>query len=79
MLEERKLGSSSIIVRMSVIRKLSMEATENGLLAPELAAGIARKVHVLFLAVANAVVAPAVYHQNEPAGFLIGASCDCAI
>src|ERR1700726_527324 len=41
-LEARGLGSSSIIVRMSAIRKLAMEATDNGLLAPELAAGIAR-------------------------------------
>jgi hypothetical protein len=41
-LEERKLGSSSIIVRMSAIRKLAVEATDNGLLAPELAAGIQR-------------------------------------
>jgi hypothetical protein len=41
-LDERGLGSSSIIVRMSAIRKLAVEATDNGLLAPELAAGIAR-------------------------------------
>src|SRR6266581_5529198 len=41
-LEERSLGSSSIIVRMSAIRKLAVEATDNGLLAPELAAGIQR-------------------------------------
>ena len=41
-LEERGLGSSSIIIRMSAIRKLVVEATDNGLLAPELAAGIAR-------------------------------------
>jgi site-specific recombinase XerD len=41
-LEERKLGSSSIIVRMSAIRKLAVEAMDNGLLAPELAAGIQR-------------------------------------
>src|SRR5689334_12760905 len=40
-LEDRKLGSSSIIVRMSAIRKLAAEAADNGLLAPELAAGIA--------------------------------------
>jgi len=39
-LEERKLGSSSIIVRMSAIRKLAVEAMDNGLFAPELAAGI---------------------------------------
>src|SRR5271168_2454745 len=41
-LEERKLGSSSIIIRMSAIRKLAGEAADNGLLAPELAAGISR-------------------------------------
>ena len=41
-LEERKLGSSSIIVRMSAIRKLAVEASDNGLLAPEMAAGIQR-------------------------------------
>src|SRR6266850_2326988 len=41
-LEARKLGSSSIIIRMSAIRKLAGEAVDNGLLAPELAAGIAR-------------------------------------
>jgi hypothetical protein len=38
-LEESGLGSSSIIIRMSAIRKLAVEATDNGLLAPELAAG----------------------------------------
>ena len=41
-LEDRKLGSSSIIVRMSAIRKLAVEASDNGLLAPEMAAGIQR-------------------------------------
>src|SRR5580693_469264 len=41
-LEGRGLGSSSITIRMSAIRKLAVEATDNGLLAPELAAGIAR-------------------------------------
>jgi site-specific recombinase XerD len=41
-LEERGLGSSSIIVRMSAIRKLAVEATDNGLLPPEIAAGIQR-------------------------------------
>lgn len=39
-LEARGLGSSSIIIRMSAIRKLAAEAADNGLLAPELAAGI---------------------------------------
>src|SRR6266850_8157800 len=41
-LEARRLGSSSIIIRMSAIRKLASEAADNGLIAPELAAGIAR-------------------------------------
>jgi len=41
-LEARGLGSSSISVRMSAIRKLAAEAADNGLLAPELAAGIIR-------------------------------------
>src|SRR5580765_1730290 len=41
-LEDRHLGSSSIIIRMSAIRKLAAEAADNGLLAPELAAGISR-------------------------------------
>src|SRR5689334_20632072 len=41
-LEARKLGSSSIIVRMSAIRKLAAEAADNGLLAADLAAGISR-------------------------------------
>jgi site-specific recombinase XerC len=41
-LEARGLGSSSIIIRMSAIRKLAVDAADNGLLAPELAAGITR-------------------------------------
>jgi integrase len=41
-LEARGLGSSSISVRLSAIRKLAAEAADNGLLAPELAAGIIR-------------------------------------
>src|SRR6202163_2772495 len=41
-LEARRLGSSSIIIRMSAIRKLAAEAADNGLLAPELAAAISR-------------------------------------
>ena len=36
------MSSSSIIIRMSAIRKLAAEAADNGLLAPELAAGISR-------------------------------------
>src|SRR5438067_12374433 len=41
-LEARGFGSSSIIIRMSAIRKLAAEAADNGLLDPELAAGISR-------------------------------------
>jgi len=41
-LEARGLGSSSIIIRMSAIRRLAAEAADNGLIAPELAAGISR-------------------------------------
>jgi len=41
-LEDRRLGSSSIIIRMSAIRKLAVATADNGLLAPELAAGISR-------------------------------------
>src|SRR6266404_9547781 len=41
-LENRGLGSSSIVIRMSAIRKLAGEAVDNGLLAPDLAAGISR-------------------------------------
>src|ERR1700683_4307618 len=43
-LEERRLGSSSIIIRMSAIRRLAAEAADNGLLAPELAQGISRVI-----------------------------------
>ena len=42
MLEGRGLGSVSISVRITAVRKLAVEAADNGLLAPELAAGIAR-------------------------------------
>ena len=35
-LETRRLGSSSIVIRMSAIRKLAGEAADSGLLAPEL-------------------------------------------
>ena len=41
-LEARGLSSSSIGVRLSAIRKLAVEAADNGLLAPDLAAGIVR-------------------------------------
>ena len=41
-LEARGLGSVSINVRITAVRKSAVEAADNGLLAPELAAGIAR-------------------------------------
>ncbi len=41
-LEARGLGSASINVRITAVRKLAVEAADNGLLAPELAAGITR-------------------------------------
>src|SRR3954454_11772970 len=41
-LEARGLGSISITVRITAVRKLAVEAADNGLLAPELAAGITR-------------------------------------
>jgi hypothetical protein len=41
-LEARRLGAVSINVRIRAAWKLAVEATDNGLLAPELAAGITR-------------------------------------
>lgn len=41
-LEARKLGPISINVRITAVRKLAVEAADNGLLAPDLASGIAR-------------------------------------
>src|SRR6202790_2697376 len=41
-LEARGLGSVSINARITAARKLAVEAADNGLLAPELAAGISR-------------------------------------
>src|SRR5438046_2749117 len=41
-LEARGLGTVSINVRITAVRKLAIEAADNGLLAPELANGIAR-------------------------------------
>src|SRR5256714_15134575 len=41
-LEARGLGTVSINVRITAVRKLAVEAADNGLLAPELANGIAR-------------------------------------
>jgi hypothetical protein len=41
-LEAGHLAASTINVRLAAIRKLAREAADNSLLAPELAAGIAR-------------------------------------
>ena len=41
-IEARGLGPISINVRITAVRKLAVEAADNGLLAPELAAGITR-------------------------------------
>src|ERR1700688_1536178 len=41
-LEARGLGAVSINVRITAVRKLAVEAADNGLLAPELASGISR-------------------------------------
>jgi hypothetical protein len=41
-LEPRGLGAVSINVRITAVRKLAVEAADNGLLAPELANGITR-------------------------------------
>jgi integrase len=41
-LEARGLGAISVNVRITAVRKLAVEAADNGLLAPELAAGITR-------------------------------------
>jgi site-specific recombinase XerD len=41
-LEARGLGAVSINVRITAVRKLAIEAADNGLLAPELAGGITR-------------------------------------
>src|ERR1700733_513473 len=41
-LETRGLGPISINVRLTAVRKLAVEASDNGLLAPALASGIAR-------------------------------------
>jgi hypothetical protein len=41
-LEARGLGAVSVNVRITAVRKLAVEAADNGLLAPELANGITR-------------------------------------
>ena len=47
-LEARRLGPISIKVRITAVRKLAVEAADNGLLAPELPSGIARIKGVRF-------------------------------
>jgi hypothetical protein len=58
-LEARGLGSVSINVRITAVRKLAVEAADNGLLAPELAAGIARVNGAKSIGVANGKLAVA--------------------
>jgi hypothetical protein len=41
-LEARGLGAVSINVRITAVRKLAVEAADNGLLVPELASGFVR-------------------------------------
>jgi site-specific recombinase XerD len=41
-LEQRNLASSTINVRLAAVRRLAYEASDNGLLSPDLAAGIRR-------------------------------------
>ncbi len=41
-LEQRKLAPSTINVRLAAVRRLAYEASDTGLLSPELAAGIRR-------------------------------------
>jgi integrase len=47
-LEARGLGAVSINVRITAVRKLAVEAADNGLLAPEVANGITRVKGVAF-------------------------------
>jgi hypothetical protein len=48
MLSINRLGAVSINVRITAVRKLAVEAADNGLLAPELANGITRVKGVAF-------------------------------
>jgi site-specific recombinase XerD len=41
-LEARGLGAVSVNIRITAVRKLAVEAGDNGLLAPEIASGITR-------------------------------------
>jgi site-specific recombinase XerC len=41
-IEARGLSASAVNVQLAAVRKLAAEAADNGLLAPELAAGIAK-------------------------------------
>src|SRR3954447_12252235 len=41
-LEQRNLAPSTINVRLAAVRRLAYEAADNGILSPELAAGIRR-------------------------------------
>ena len=51
-LEDRGLGSSSIIIRMSAIRKLAAEAADNGLLASRIFANTTTRTILRHLTIA---------------------------
>ena len=57
-LEARGLGAVSINMRITAVRKLAVEAADNGLLAPELASGITRVKGVASKGVASSTGLP---------------------
>ena len=58
-LEARGLGAFSMNVRITVVRKLAVEAADNGLLAYEMANGITRVKGVASKGVASGTGSPA--------------------
>jgi hypothetical protein len=76
-LEARGLGAVSINVRITAVRKLAVEAADNGLLAPELANGITRVKGVpskgirlgnwLSVKQAQTLLPPRYHHNQRPA------------
>jgi site-specific recombinase XerC len=66
-LEARGLGSVSINVRITAVRKLAAEAADNGLLAPELANGIARVKSAKSMECARGTLAEAGAEGSQPA------------
>ena len=72
-LEARGLGATSIDVRITAVRKLAVEAADNGLLAPELASGIARikgvRSHGIRVGNPPRVICRAAWSSSSPRGF----------